>query len=936
MDMPTLRELALQAEVQQLRERLALVEGSELGGRQVSEARMATHDEAAAYKSRLEAVLGSLPAGVAFVDAQGEIIECNAAFEQAWGGPRPRSVEDYAAHKARWADTGNSVRPEEWASARALQKGETVVNQEVWIERFDGTRALVLNSAAPIRDAHGRICGSAVAIRDITKLKETEAALHESEAQLASIYNTVRDVIFYLAVEPEGQFRFVSVNAAFLRNTGLTREAVIGKFVNEVVPEQSLTMVLKGFTQAIKEKTAIDWEQTSDYPAGRLTGVIAIAPVFDRNGTCTHLVGSVHDITMRKQAEAELRESEDRFRTVADTAPVMIWMAGLDKLCTFFNKPWLEFTGRALEQELGNGWAGGVHPDDLDRCLKTYFSSFDARRSFQMEYRLRRADGEYRWLLDNGTPRYREGEFAGYIGSCIDITEKRLTEEQFRSNQAQLVDSQRLAKVGSWELDVATRKTRWSDEWYRIFGLSRDARPDFQTFLSSVHTKDRAIVMEAETMAISASAPFEVQFRIVRPDGEVRFIRSIVEAIQNDEGALVRLTGAAQDITEQVKATERLRESEARLTNAERLSNVGHWDWDLEKKRIHWSDGTFRILGLPRDYQPRFEDLLQMIIPEDRERAEQVIGASFARKRGFSIEVQIARPNGDRRAIRSISEGALFDEQGRPSRMFGTVQDITEEMRAHLASLASQKLESVVTLAGGVAHDFNNLLGSALAQAELGLGELEAGLSPKEELRAIHDIAIRGSEIVRQLMVYTGKESAAVEPLNLSVIVKEMLQLLKVSVSKHAVIEAVFAEDLPEVRANAAQLRQIVMNLVINASEAIGNTDGVIRVATSRETADPSSPGGVWEPVGASQYVRLSISDTGCGMTSETQSKVFDPFFTTKSTGHGLGLATTQGIVRNLGGTIRLMSEPGKGTTFHIMLPCSDKQPESTKRSPVK
>ena len=115
-----------------------------------------------------------------------------------------------------------------------------------------------------------------------------------------------------------------------------------------------------------------------------------------------------------------------------------------------------------------------------------------------MEYRLRRADGEYRWVLDNGTPRYREGEFAGYIGSCIDITEQKRVEEQLRSNQAQLMDSQRLAKVGSWELDIATRSTRWSDEWYRIFGLPRDARPDFQTFLSCVHPKDRGVILEAE------------------------------------------------------------------------------------------------------------------------------------------------------------------------------------------------------------------------------------------------------------------------------------------------------------------------------------------------------------------------------------------------------------------------------------------------------
>src|SRR5262249_53709694 len=161
----------------------------------------AVPDESAAHKNRLEAVLRALPTGVALVDAQGGIIECNAAFEQAWGEPRPQSIDDYAAHKPRWADTGKPVRPEQWASARGVQRGETVINQEVWVERFDGTRVLLLNSAAPIRDTRGQICGAAVGIRDVTKLRETEAALHESQTQLASIYNTVRDGIFYLAVE---------------------------------------------------------------------------------------------------------------------------------------------------------------------------------------------------------------------------------------------------------------------------------------------------------------------------------------------------------------------------------------------------------------------------------------------------------------------------------------------------------------------------------------------------------------------------------------------------------------------------------------------------------------------------------------------------------------------------------------------------------------
>ena len=244
------------------------------------------------------------------------------------------------------------------------------------------------------------------------------------------------------------------------------------------------------------------------------------------------------------------------------------------------------------------------------------------------------------------------------------------------------------------------------------------------------------------------------------------------------------------------------------------------------------------------------------------------------------------------------------------------------------------RLASLGILAGGIAHDFNNLLGGVTAQAEMALAELDGGLHPQEELIAIRDVALRGSEIVRQLMVYAGKESGAVGPVDLSRIVKEMIELLKVSVSKHAVVETDLGKDLPAVRADAAQLRQIVMNLVTNASEAIGDRDGVILVTTRRLTLTGKLAGvlGI-SPDG--DYLALEVSDTGQGIPQEIQARVFDPFFTTKSTGHGLGLAVVHGIVRGLGGAIHVASEPGKGTTFQVLLPCAETKAEVTSNTVV-
>src|SRR5438128_3903529 len=200
-------------------------------------------------------------------------------------------------------------------------------------------------------------------------------------------------------------------------------------------------------------------------------------------------------LTRRLQAtEAGWHESEERFRIVANAAPVLIWMAGVDKLCTFFNKPWLKFTGRSLEQEMGNGWAAGVHPDDLEKCFKIYTEAFDARKAFVMQYRLRRYDGEYRWISDQGVARHdAQGNFSGYIGSCVDVTELINKEQALREFEERVVLAAEAAHLGVWEMDTATNELWMSDGARTLFQFESETRLDHAAIQDRVHPEDRPL-----------------------------------------------------------------------------------------------------------------------------------------------------------------------------------------------------------------------------------------------------------------------------------------------------------------------------------------------------------------------------------------------------------------------------------------------------------
>jgi PAS domain S-box-containing protein len=303
---------------------------------------------------------------------------------------------------------------------------------EVHLRKKVGASSCVYLESLAVHDEPGHITHWRMALLDITERKRAEEAFRRSEGRFRTMF----------AQAPIGIARIDSLTGQ-IHEVNSTYAQIVGRTTEEMRSLDWMSISHPDDVQSDLDKMArlnageiagFQMEKRLVRPDGTVVWInLTVASIQVEEHAGPHHLAMIEDIATRKQAEEEMRESEQRFHTMADTAPVLIWMSGLDKLCTYFNQRWLDYTGRTLEQERGNGWADGVHPEDFDRCLSMYIEAFDRRESFEMEYRLRKADGQYGWLLDHGVPRFfPNGEFAGYIGSCIELTERKDLEDRLR------------------------------------------------------------------------------------------------------------------------------------------------------------------------------------------------------------------------------------------------------------------------------------------------------------------------------------------------------------------------------------------------------------------------------------------------------------------------------------------------------------------------
>jgi len=382
------------------------------------------------------------------LDPKGYVLHWNAGAECLNGY---RAEEIIGKHfSCFYPEEDRSAGKPEEELKKAADEGQGL--KEGFRVRKDGSRfwADVLTTA--LHDERGNLRGFSKVIHDITGRKKTEDALRFSEERYRALFRDNPTMIVTL----DDGWRILSANPSVASQLGYTIDELEGESMLKLIHADDRAAVIEQFQSCLKNPNQVHhWQFQKVRKDGGFLWVEETAQaVYDLNGALSLLM-VCQDVTERKQMEDALRESEERFRLMADTAPVLIWMAGTDSLCTFFSRPWLEFTGRSLEQEQGNGWAEGMHPDDRERCLESYLSAFRARRDFQLEYRLRRADGVYRWIADAGVPRYLpNGDFAGYIGSCFDITERKLAEEEVKRLNQSLAERAAELEAANVELEA--------------------------------------------------------------------------------------------------------------------------------------------------------------------------------------------------------------------------------------------------------------------------------------------------------------------------------------------------------------------------------------------------------------------------------------------------------------------------------------------------